>query len=380
MSDRPILEHARSLLDKPGSRYAVATPALILDVEALDRNIQRMAERARAAGVKLRPHAKSHKCSFIAKRQLAAGAVGICCAKLGEAEALADAGIESILVTSPIVSELSAQRAVEIAAEIDEFRLVVDHVAQLAWLEQAARRANEKFELLIDVDVGISRTGIPDPAAAVILADAIRTSSVLRLGGVQAYGGHIQHIHGLEQRRAATEVATSRLAGVVTALREAGHSVGTITGGGTGSFASDVACGLLNELQPGSYLFMDRQYREALAQDDDGAFEQSLWVQAQVISVNAPAFVTVDAGIKAFATDGPAPRPAGADYSESKYRFMGDEHGAVTRPAREVLPGERIEFEPPHCDPTVDRYDGMYLVRGDVLIDWIEIEARGRSQ
>jgi D-serine deaminase-like pyridoxal phosphate-dependent protein len=378
--ERPILEHARSLLGKPGSRYGVATPALILDVDVLDRNIRHMADRARAAELRLRPHAKSHKCSFIAKRQIAAGAVGICCAKLGEAEALAAAGIESILITSPIAGELSAQRAAQLAADIREFLIVVDHPAQVAWLERASAAAGQELGVLIDVDVGIARTGVSDPEHALALADAIRRSSCLELRGVQGYGGHLQHIQGLDARRRATETATTRLAGVVTALREAGHVIETITGGGTGSFASDAECGLLNEIQPGSYLFMDRQYREALLADPDGAFEQSLWVQAQVISVNAPAFVTVDAGLKAFATEGPAPRPTTPDFEQSKYVFLGDEHGAVTRPSRDVAPGERIEFEVPHCDPTVDRYDGMYLVRGDVLIDWIEIEARGRSQ
>lgn len=378
--DRPILEHARSLLGKPGSRHEVATPALILDVDVLDRNIRRMADRARDAGLRLRPHAKSHKCSFIAKRQIAAGAAGICCAKLGEAEALAAAGIESILITSPIAGALSAQRAAQLASDIREFLIVVDHPAQASWLNDAAAAAGRKLDVLIDVDVGIARTGVSGPTAAVALASAIKRAPSLQLRGVQGYGGHLQHIHGLEARRSATEVATARLAQVVTALRESGYPIETITGGGTGSFASDASCRLLNEIQPGSYLFMDRQYREALGADPDGAFEQSLWVQAQVISVNASAFVTVDAGLKAFATDGPTPRPVSRGYELAKYVFMGDEHGAVTRPAREVLPGERIEFEVPHCDPTVDRYDGMYLVRGDVLIDWIEIEARGRSQ
>jgi D-serine deaminase-like pyridoxal phosphate-dependent protein len=378
--DRPILEYARALLGKPGSRHAVATPALILDVDILDRNIRRMADRAREAGLRLRPHAKSHKCSFIAKRQIAAGAAGICCAKLGEAEALAGAGIESILITSPIAGELSAQRAAQLAADIREFRMVVDHPSQVVWLDRAASAAGRKLDVLIDADVGLARTGVADVAGALVLADAIRRSKSLQIRGVQGYGGHLQHIHGFDARRAATEKATARLGEIVTALRESGTPVETVTGGGTGSFASDVTCRLLNEIQPGSYLFMDRQYREALGSDPDGAFEQSLWVQAQVISVNAPAFVTVDAGLKAFATEGPTPRPVTHGYEQSKYAFMGDEHGAVTRPARDVPPGERIEFEVPHCDPTVDRYDGMYLVRGDVLIDWIEIEARGRSQ
>jgi D-serine deaminase-like pyridoxal phosphate-dependent protein len=174
----------------------------------------------------------------------------------------------------------------------------------------------------------------------------------------------------------------ARLSATVEALRNSGYRVSLITGGGTGTFSADVALRVLNELQPGSYIFMDNQYRDALGDDSDGAFEQSLFVQAQVISINAEEWVTVDAGLKAFATDGPMPRPTGERFGGSRYFYFGDEHGGLTRPSRAapIALGERVEFIPPHCDPTVDRYDVMFFVRGDVLVEIVAIEAGRRAQ
>jgi D-serine deaminase-like pyridoxal phosphate-dependent protein len=202
------------------------------------------------------------------------------------------------------------------------------------------------------------------------------------LAGVQGYGGHWQHIAGLAERRNAVESGMVRLSATVAALRSGGFDVPLLTGGGTGSFSSDAALKVLNEVQPGSYIFMDNQYRDALGDDADGAFEQSLFVQAQVVSINAQEWVTVDAGLKAFATDGPVPRPAGNRFGTSRYFYFGDEHGGLTRPVigSPVALGERVEFIPPHCDPTVDRYDVMFFVRGDVVVEIAAIEAARRSQ
>lgn len=173
-----------------------------------------------------------------------------------------------------------------------------------------------------------------------------------------------------------------RLSTVVRALREAGHPVDWVTGGGTGSFAADAELGVLTEVQPGSYVFMDSQYRDALDEDADGQYEQSLFVQARVVSINAASHVTVDAGLKAFATDGPLPRAADPRYAGCRYFWYGDEHGGLARPAEGPPPalGERIEFIPPHCDPTVDRYDRLVLVRGDTVVEVVPIEAARRSQ
>lgn len=366
--------------NQPGSRYQVATPAAIVDLDILEKNVTRLNEALRGQPVALRPHAKSHKCAFLAKLQIAAGAVGVCCAKPGEAEALAAAGIESILITSPVVAADTAARVMRLAGRISDLGVVVDHPDGVDQLGRAARQSSIVLPVLIDVDVGQGRTGVVSPQAAVLVAQAIAAHPFLKLRGVQGYGGNWQHLAGRSVRRSMTERGMRRLSQVVDALKAAGFAVSVITGGGTGSLQADLELAILNEIQPGSYIFMDRQYHDSLG-DDGPNFETSLFVQARVVSANHTEYVTVDAGLKAFSTEGPAPKPASPGFEESMYQFSGDEHGRLTRPLNNPLsPGDRIEFEVPHCDPTIDRYDLLHLVRGDVLVDIVPIEARGRSQ
>ncbi len=368
------------MIGEPGSRFRVPTPALILDETALDANICRMAERTRDR-VALRPHAKTHKCAWIARKQIAAGAVGVCCAKIGEAEALSASGVRGILLTSPVADAVMPQRLCDLAAVDPGFACVVDHRDPVTALGEEARRRGIRVSVLIDVDVGLGRTGVSGPGQAVALAEHIRRHPALTLAGVQGYGGHWQHIAGRQKRCEAVRVGMEVLSRVVVALRSAGHRIGIVTGGGTGTVAADLELDVLNELQPGSYVFMDAQYSDALGDDDDGAFETSLWVSSQVVSVNADPIVTVDAGLKAFATDGPMPRPAGVRFGGSSYIFFGDEHGALTRPdGAPVSLGERVEFTTPHCDPTVDRYEAYHVVRDDRLVAIVGIEAARASR
>jgi D-serine deaminase-like pyridoxal phosphate-dependent protein len=377
----PHLAPSLAELGQPGSRYRVATPALILDVDALDRNVARMAARAERAGLKLRPHAKSHKSAFIARRQIAAGAAGVCCAKLGEAEALAEAGIGSILVTSPLAGTVAARRAAALSKRLSDFAVVVDNPDNLRDLDGAAAAAATRLDVVIDVDVGLHRTGVADLQGAVALAQQIGATHHLALRGLQGYGGSWQHMKGRDARYAAVEQGLTILATAVKSLRAQGATIAQITGGGTGTFAADAALGILNEVQTGSYVFMDAQYRDALGDDDDGQFDQSLFVQASAISANQPGFVTIDAGLKAFATDAGPPRPATAPFAPGGYSFFGDEHGRVLRPeGHSISIGDRIELVPPHCDPNVDKYDVYHVVSGDRLVDIVAIEARGRSQ
>ena len=367
-----------SLIGQPGSRALIPTPAAVLDLDAFDRNVAKMAARARAAGLALRPHSKSHKTSAIARRQIEAGAVGICCAKLAEAEAMAAAGIGAILVTSPIAGAAQAERAAWLAQQIADFRIVVDHPDGAAELATAAQG---QIQVLIDVDPGMGRTGVHDAAQAVEVFRAIAARPNLRLLGVQCYGGHWQHIEGANARAAAVADGMAYLSGVIAALRQAGAEIGVVTGGGTGSFAADAAQGVLTEVQPGSFAFMDREYRDALQNDPDGAFEQALSIAAAVISANHPQWVTVDAGLKAFSTDGPLPVAMTPKFADCAYRFFGDEHGRLMRPhGQAVARGERVDFVPPHVDPTLDRYDVIHFVRGDVLVEIAPVEARGASQ
>lgn len=377
-----VTKEAEARVGCAGSRFQIPTPALVVDLDAFERNVARMAERAAAAGLALRPHAKSHKSATIGRRQIQAGAVGLCCVKLGEAEALAEAGLRGLLITSPIVGNDAVVRALELVRLDPNLLLVVDHPEQVERLSVAASAAKVCLSVLIDIDVGLGRTGVTTPVAAVVLAEQIAGHKSLRLAGVQGYGGHWQHIVGAAERRNTVEGGMARLTAAVEALRIGGYYVPLVTGGGTGTFAADSALRVLNEVQPGSYIFMDNQYRDALGNDPDGAFEQSIFVQAQVISINAKEWVTVDAGLKAFATDGPVPRPTGQRFGGSRYFYFGDEHGGLMRPSGgpPVALGERVEFIPPHCDPTVDRYDVMFFVRGDVVVEIAPIEAARRSQ
>ena len=363
-----------------GGRASLPTPALVCDLDALEANVAAMAGFARSAGLALRPHAKSHKSSHVARLQLDAGAAGIACAKLGEAEALVgaleSAGVDprSVLLTSPTVGDAAARRVAALARRCALLCCVdaVEGVAELA-------AAGADVGVVVDVDVGLGRTGVTSARGAVGVARAALDAG-LAVAGVQGYGGHLQHIAGRDERRAATAVATARLADAVAALRGSGIRVGLVTGGGTGTAGLDAELGVLTEIQPGSYVFMDREYRDALGDDPEGRFAQSLFVDATVVSANHEGHVTIDAGLKAMATDAGAPAvasPAGA-YA---YSFFGDEHGLVTQdPAGPLARGDRVALVPPHCDPTVDRYDAMWLVRGDRVVGSAPIEARGRAQ
>jgi len=374
---KPHLAAVEAAVGQPGSRALIPTPALVLDLDAFERNVAKMQARATAAGLALRPHAKSHKCAALARRQIEAGAVGVCCAKLAEAEALAAAGIEAILVTSPIVGAGPAARAAALATALPDFRIVVDHPDGAAEL---AAEAEAPIQVLIDVDPAFGRSGVRDADQAVAVFRAIAAQPKLRFLGVQCYGGAWQHMDGANARAAAVADGMAGLKAVMAALRQAGAQIAVATGGGTGTFAADAAQGVLNEVQPGSYAFMDHQYRDALKDDPDGAFDQALMVAATVISANHPQWVTVDAGLKAFATEAGPAAPLTPKFERCKYRFFGDEHGMLTRPQADVARGERVDFMPPHVDPTFDRYDQVFLVRGDTLVEIAPVEARGASQ
>jgi D-serine deaminase-like pyridoxal phosphate-dependent protein len=369
-----------SVAATPGLGYAAAmefpfpmaevpTPALLLDRAALDRNIAAMAEFARARGLKLRPHAKTHKSADIAKRQVAGGAVGICCAKLAEAEALAAEGVEDIHLTSPVVTPQAVARLVALSRQI-ALSVVADHPENVA----ALAATGAQLRVLVDVDPGARRTGVASAAAAVALVRAIAAAPSLEFAGVQYYCGSLQHIQAEAVRRAALAERTDYLGSVLAAIRADGHDVPLVTGGGTGSFAIDADLGVLTELQVGSFIFLDREYSDC--ELGGPRFESSLTIAATVISANAQGMVTVDAGLKAMATDAGLPRvvvPAGA-----RYAFMGDEHGAVLG---EALPGlgGRAVLMPPHCDPTANLHDRYFVCEGDEVVAIWPVTARGRG-
>lgn len=382
MTRAPALGPNAYLIGVAGSRHRLDTPALVLDRAALKRNISKMATTAEQHGVGLRPHVKSHKSTRIAQMQIAAGALGVSCATLGEAEAMVEAGVPGVLVTSPVVSPNKLRRLVELAEKAGprQLMIVVDDARNVAELAVQAARLAHPLDVLIDYHSGYHRTGVVDESAALALAQTINGTGSLRLRGLQAYGGHLQHIEGREHRHAAAARLRDTVAGLVAALESAGLPVEIVTGVGTGTHEADAAAGVFTEMQPGSYVCMDAEYEQVLAEDgQDAPFETALFVQSTVVSTQADAWVTIDAGTKSFATDSGMPIVARGVDGRSSYAFFGDEHGKLTLAAehRPAL-GAHVEFVTPHCDPTVNLYDRYHVVEGEMLVDIWPIEARGR--
>jgi len=369
-----------ALVGCQGSRDSLNTPVLVLDLDALDRNIVAMAALVTARGIALRPHAKTHKSVDIARRQIAAGAIGLCCAKLGEAEALAEGGIAGLHLTSPVVTPPAIARLAALATRSERLTVVVDSPANVAALARAVAGAATPLGVIIDIDPGIRRTGVASAADAVALALAIARCPSLDYRGVQFYCGSQQHIEDYAERRAAIEDRTDYLRTVIAALTDAGFAPAIVTGSGTGSHAIDLDLGVFTELQVGSYVFMDRQYHDCdLTGASDAPFETALFIDARVISANSSGLATIDAGYKAMATDGGPPTIVAGTGAGAKFVFMGDEHGAVIG-ADPLAIGDRVTLATPHCDPTVNLYDSFHVVRGETLIDIWPVSARGRSR
>lgn len=367
------------LIGRQGSLRDLNTPVLVVELAALEANIATMAALVKLHGVALRPHAKTHKSVDIARLQIAAGAVGLCCAKLGEAEALAAGGIPGLHVTSPVVTPQAIARLAALHAGHPDLSVVVDNLQNIADLNAAAQAP---LTVLVDIDPGFHRTGVATPEDAVAAARAISEAGSLTYGGIQYYCGREQHIPDFAERRAAMEIRTAYLRTVIDALTQAGLPPPVITGSGTGTHLIDLDLGVFTELQAGSYVFMDDQYRSCdLAGKGVEAtpFQSALFVDASVVSANGKGLVTVDAGLKAFATEGEPPRPVAI---EARYAFMGDEHGALVAEGVEsrLSPGALVRLSIPHCDPTVDRFDSYHLVDGDTLKAIWPVSARGRSR
>jgi len=383
MTDQDL--HA-GLIGAPGSRRELNTPVLVIDRPALERNITRMAEFAASKGVKLRPHAKTHKSVDIAKLQLAGGAVGLCCAKIGEAEILAEGGVSTgLLITSPVVSAPAIARLVALNGRTVDLMTVVDNVLNIAALGEAASAAGKPLKVVIDLDPGIHRTGVASPEAAVALLEAIRAHQGLIYGGLQCYCGMQQHIESFDDRKANLEDRGAYIRSVIDALTAAGGPPPIVSGSGTGSHRIDAELGIFTEFQVGSYVFMDDQYLICdIAGDgaDESPYEASLLIDARVVSANTPGMVTIDAGFKALSTDAEPPKVLGGAPDGARYFFMGDEHGAILPPPGEAPPalGERVILGAPHCDPTVNLYDTYHVVEGDTLVALWPVSARGRSR
>jgi len=354
----------------------VDTPALILDLDVFERNLAAMAEAVAGRPVRLRPHAKSHKCADIALRQIAAGAVGVCCQKVSEAEALVAGGVGDVLITNEVVGAAKLDR---LAALARKARLAVcaDAAENVRALDAAAARTGVRLDVLVEIDVGAGRCGVEPGAPALALARSIAARANLRFAGLQAYQGSAQHLRAVAERRAAIGRAVA-LARSTRALIEAeGIACATVTGAGTGSFPLELASGAYDELQPGSYLFMDADYNRNEYDAAWPRFGQSLFVWTTVMSRPGAARAVVDAGLKASSVDSGMPQPwqlPGVDYVKAS-----DEHGvlAIAPGAQAPALGAKLLLVPGHCDPTVNLYDCFVCVRGGVVEALWPVSARG---
>ena len=351
-------------------------------LEALEFNLNKMAGHYRGKGAKLRPHTKTHKCPILARKQLELGAVGVCAAKVSEAEVMVDAGIGDVLITSPVVTADKIGRVVEVAARSPGVAIVVDQAQNLRDLNDAAAAKGIRLGVMIDLNVGTDRTGVTMGKETLELADAIRKSPSLRFLGLQAYAGHIQHQVGWEARRDSSQATMGRALEVSQSLERAGFEVPVVSGGGTGTYNIDSELDGVSEVQVGSYLFMDVNYRAVGGRSgavfDD--FKPSLLVMATAISQPKRGQITIDAGYKAFATDKQVPELL--DIEGVSYRWGGDEHGILLfdNPSREIVLGDRVLLIASHCDPTVNLYDHIHPFRGDRVEELWPIAARGCSQ
>jgi D-serine deaminase-like pyridoxal phosphate-dependent protein len=371
------------LIGQQGSRRSLNTPALVLDLEMLDRNITEMAAFAKAHNVKLRPHSKTHKSADIAKRQIKAGALGVCCAKLGEAEALAEAGVEHLHITSPVVTPQAIDRLMKLNDKAGDVMVVIDHPANADALAAAAAKGKKPLTVIVDIDPGIHRTGVANPDGVVELVKKVTGLKSLKYAGVQFYCGSHQHILSFQERKEKIEERTEYLKGILKKLEAANLKPGIITGSGTGTHCIDAKLGVFTELQVGSYVFMDHDYNVCdLRGADKPTFEQALQIDARVVSANTPGMATVDAGLKAMATEKGPPMILKGAADGSTTRFMGDEHLAVIAPQGQAAPAlaEQVVLTPPHCDPTVNLYEAYHVVKGDTLVEIWPVTARGRSR
>lgn len=372
------------------------TPALVIDRSVLLRNLRIMQDACDAKGVRLRPHGKMHKCSTIAKLQLEAGAVGLCCQTVGEAEAFARAGIADLLVSAPVPVWGAHRLAALASATRAQIAIVCDSNAQIFRLQQAARDAGVTLSALVDVNVGMHRVGCT-PEEAPELARQIEAAENLLYGGVQAYFGNLQHLK--EGRAAANAAATEVLKALVKKLTDGGLAPPVVTGGGSGTYALDLAAGVFTELQCGSYALMDAEYTECGAPEGDWPFEAALYIAATVVSAKHKSHVTVDVGLKAVSAD-VTPRVIAGAAPGSIWRAMGDEHGAIVHP--DLLPrlaagedvaaldadtdvawpedvpreGDIVWLQPGHCDPTINLYDAFYVTDDNGSLERWPIDAR----
>jgi len=356
----------------------VATPSLLIDLDAFESNLTVMAKAITMHGIRLRPHAKTHKSPIITRLQMAQGAIGACCQTVAEAEALVDGGVDNVLVSNQVVGAPKIRRLTALARRA-RVGVCVDDPDNIAAIDAAAQAAGSQLNMLVEIDVGMGRCGVAGGEPAVTLAKQIESAKALRFEGIQAYHGSAQHIRGFEERRQAIAAAIDIAGDTVVRLQAAGFNCETVAGAGTGSFEFEAASGLYNELQAGSYVFMDADYVKNRKADGEllDTFEHSLFVLATVLSVPTDSRAVVDAGLKSHSVD--SGLPTLHDAEDIRYAGASDEHGTLdlSESNRRYRVGEVVKLIPGHCDPTVNLHDWYVCIRNDRVESLWPVAARG---
>ncbi|HVL35839.1 MAG TPA: DSD1 family PLP-dependent enzyme [Burkholderiales bacterium] len=361
MSQRPPAKLGQRLEE-------VDTPALVIDLAAFERNLETL-NRAVGGRVRVRPHAKTHKCPEIARRQLAAGAVGVCCQKVSEAEALVEGGVRDVLVTNEIVGAPKLRRLAELAQHT-RLGVCVDDADNV----RALAASGARLDVYLELEVGMRRCGVAPGAPALALARAVAQAPGLRFAGLHAYHGRAQHVRSLAERGTAIARAAEAVRATRALLAQNGIDCPIVTGAGSGTFMLEVQAGAWDEIQPGSYVFMDADYARNEWAAPLPRFEHALFVLTGVMSRPSPAVAIVDAGLKASSVD--SGMPAVWNRPGLEYTHASDEHGWIEGASLPPL-GEKLLLVPGHCDPTVNLYDWYVGVRDGVVEALWPITARG---
>lgn len=353
------------------------TPSMIVDLDLMEDNIRKLMGKLLPTGINIRPHLKTTKSAVLAQKLVAAGAKGGCVAKLSEAEVMCSKGFDDLLITCEIIGPVKVQRLVELFRRHPRIRVVVDSVLGATAIDDALASSGieQPIDVLVDLDVGLHRTGVAPGAPALELASHVGGLEHLNLIGVQGYEGHLQHLHDFDERKSLCLESMRILTETAEAFRKAGHDINVVTTGGTGTAEFCVTVPGVTELQPGSFIFMDTDYRNAV-----GTFySNSLTILSTVLSEQGPRVVTIDAGLKSLTTDSGL-----AECRDSKYTYgvLGDEHGSLSwdheGPGLQI--GDRVEMIPSHIDPTINLFDYYYAHRNGVIEEIWAVDSRGKVQ
>ena len=369
------------MLDDPIPLDELQTPALIIDLNVFDANLAKMQSYLEEQDIALRAHTKMHKCPLIARKQVESGARGVCAAKISEAEVMGAAGIEDVLVTSPIATPDKVTRFVEARKNNPGLKIVVDCADSADLLAKVAGLEGLVVDVFVDMDLGMGRTGIETGDKTLQLVRHIGESNSLNLSGLQMYAGNCMHIEGFSERKQKYAHIMSKGIETLALLDEAGIVIPVVSGGGTGTYNMEADLGLINELQAGSYAFMDIEYRDigSVGSEQFLDFGVSLFVLVTAISQPQSRLITVDGGFKSFASDKMAPEFR--DVEGVIYHWGGDEHGIVqlNNPSHEIRLGNKLSMLTPHCDPTVNLHDFYFPYRDGLVHEVWPISARGFS-